>query len=75
MEEGPTVVAEGDSVGGLKESNVVVDKAFEKVEELFPVGGLVERFEGGEVLAEEIWIGMVEHVVLQGVLRQAGEES
>jgi hypothetical protein len=65
---------EGFSVGGLEQANVVINKTFKQVEKLLAVGGLIKGFHGGEVLCQEIGIWVVEGVVFQGVLWEAGEE-
>jgi hypothetical protein len=63
VEEGPTVMAEGVSISGLEQTNVVINEAFKEVKKLLAIFGVVKGFHSGEVLYQEIGILMVEGVV------------
>jgi hypothetical protein len=63
MKEGATMMAEGFSVSGLEQANVVVNKAFKEVKKLLAIFGVVKGFHGGEVLGKEVGVRVVEGVV------------
>jgi hypothetical protein len=63
VKEGATVMAKGFSVCGLEQANVVINKAFKKVEKLLAIFGVVKGFHSGEVLCKEVGLWVVEGVV------------
>jgi hypothetical protein len=58
VKEGATVLAEGFSVSGLEQANVVIYKKFKEVEKLCAIFGVVKSLHSGEVLCKEVGIGV-----------------